>query len=38
MNGVYSRFLAAPFPARTTIAVAGLPFGAAVEIEALVGP
>ena len=38
MNGVYSRFFTAPFPARTTIAVAGLPFGAAVEIEALVGP
>lgn len=38
MNGVYSRFFAAPFPARTTIAVAALPFGAAVEIEALVGP
>jgi 2-iminobutanoate/2-iminopropanoate deaminase len=38
MNAVYARHFAAPFPARTTIAVAGLPLGAAVEIEVLVGP
>ena len=38
MNAVYARYFEAPFPARTTIAVAGLPFGAAVEIEVLVGP
>jgi 2-iminobutanoate/2-iminopropanoate deaminase len=38
MNAVYARHFAAPFPARTTIAVAGLPLGAAVEIEVLIGP
>ena len=38
MNAVYGRHFTAPFPARTTIAVAGLPLGAAVEIEVLVGP
>lgn len=38
MNTVYARHFEAPFPARTTVAVAGLPFGAAVEIEVLVGP
>ena len=38
MNAIYERYFEAPFPARTTIAVAGLPLGAAVEIEALVGP
>lgn len=38
MNAVYARHFTAPFPARTTIAVAGLPLGAAVEIEVLVGP
>jgi len=33
MNEVYSRYFAAPFPARSTIQVAGLPKGAQVEIE-----
>jgi 2-iminobutanoate/2-iminopropanoate deaminase len=33
MNEVYARFLAAPYPARTTVAVAALPLGAAVEME-----
>jgi 2-iminobutanoate/2-iminopropanoate deaminase len=33
MNGAYSRRFAKPYPARTTIAVAGLPLGARVEIE-----
>lgn len=34
MNGVYARYFSEPFPARSTIAVAGLPRGAKVEIEA----
>jgi 2-iminobutanoate/2-iminopropanoate deaminase len=38
MNAIYARHFEAPFPARTTVAVAGLPLGAAVEIEVLVGP
>jgi 2-iminobutanoate/2-iminopropanoate deaminase len=33
MNGVYARYFQAPFPARSTVQVAGLPKGAAVEIE-----
>lgn len=33
MNSVYARVFSAPYPARTTIAVAGLPLGARVEIE-----
>ncbi len=33
MNAVYARHVAAPYPARTTIAVAALPLGAAVEID-----
>jgi 2-iminobutanoate/2-iminopropanoate deaminase len=33
MNTVYARYFEAPYPARTTIEAAGLPFGAAVEIE-----
>src|SRR5262245_51124301 len=33
VNEVYARYFAAPFPARTTVAVAALPLGAAVEIE-----
>ena len=33
MNTVYSKVFAAPYPARTTVAVAGLPLGARVEIE-----
>ncbi|MFT4219644.1 MAG: Rid family detoxifying hydrolase [Microbacterium sp.] len=33
MNEVYDSFFTAPHPARTTVAVAGLPLGALVEIE-----
>jgi len=35
MNEVYARYFGAPFPARSTIQVAGLPKGAQVEIEAI---
>jgi 2-iminobutanoate/2-iminopropanoate deaminase len=35
MNGVYAEFFAEPFPARSTVAVAGLPKDARVEIEAI---
>ena len=37
MNGVYARHFRAPFPARTTIGVAALPLGAAVEIDLVAG-
>jgi 2-iminobutanoate/2-iminopropanoate deaminase len=33
MNAAYQTRFTAPFPARTTVAVAGLPLGAQVEIE-----
>jgi 2-iminobutanoate/2-iminopropanoate deaminase len=33
MNAVYARQFSAPYPARTTIAVAALPLGAAVEMD-----
>jgi 2-iminobutanoate/2-iminopropanoate deaminase len=33
MNTVYARHFAAPYPARTTVAVAALPLGAAVEVD-----
>jgi 2-iminobutanoate/2-iminopropanoate deaminase len=33
MNAAYKTRFAAPFPARTTVAVAGLPLNARVEIE-----
>jgi 2-iminobutanoate/2-iminopropanoate deaminase len=33
MNAVYATKFSAPFPARSTVAVAGLPLGARVEIE-----
>jgi 2-iminobutanoate/2-iminopropanoate deaminase len=33
MNAVYARQFSEPFPARTTVAVAGLPLGAHIEIE-----
>ncbi len=33
MNGAYESRFTKPFPARTTVAVAGLPLGARVEIE-----
>lgn len=35
VNGVYGSFFAADPPARSTVQVAGLPGGAAVEIEAV---
>jgi 2-iminobutanoate/2-iminopropanoate deaminase len=37
MNEVYARHFAAPYPARTTVAVAALPLGAIVEIEMIAG-
>jgi 2-iminobutanoate/2-iminopropanoate deaminase len=37
MNEVYARHFAAPYPARTTVAVAALPLGAAVELETIAG-
>jgi 2-iminobutanoate/2-iminopropanoate deaminase len=36
MNAVYERQFEAPHPARTTIAVAALPLGAAIEIDVVV--
>lgn len=33
MNAAYETRFSRPYPARTTVAVAGLPLGAAVEIE-----
>ena len=36
LNAVYARHFAEPYPARTTVAVAGLPLGAAVEIDMVV--
>jgi 2-iminobutanoate/2-iminopropanoate deaminase len=33
MNAIYTKHVAAPYPARSTIQVAGLPMGAMVEIE-----
>lgn len=33
MNAEYARRFSSPFPARSTVAVAGLPLGARVEIE-----
>lgn len=35
MNAVYSEYFKEPFPARSTIQVAGLPRGAQVEIEVI---
>lgn len=35
MNEVYAAAFAEPYPARSTVAVAGLPRGARVEIEAI---
>ena len=35
MNGVYAQAFDAPYPARSTVAVAALPAGARVEIEAI---
>src|SRR5580765_6919037 len=36
LNGVYAKHFRQPFPARTTIAAAALPFGARVEIDLVV--
>jgi 2-iminobutanoate/2-iminopropanoate deaminase len=36
MNGVYGQFFEGEPPARSTVAVAGLPLGALLEIEAIV--
>lgn len=33
VNSIYAEHFTQPYPARTTVAVAGLPLGAAVEIE-----
>lgn len=33
MNAVYAKHFSEPFPARSTVTVAGLPLGARVEIE-----
>lgn len=33
MNAIYQKHVATPFPARSTIQIAGLPMGARVEIE-----
>jgi len=35
MNAVYAKYFSEPFPARSTIQVAGLPRGAQVEIEVI---
>jgi 2-iminobutanoate/2-iminopropanoate deaminase len=35
MNAVYSKYFREPFPARSTIQVAGLPRGSQVEIEVI---
>ena len=35
VNEVYARHFSSPFPARSTVAVSGLPKGALVEIEAI---
>ena len=35
MNGVYSEFFQAPFPARSAVAVKTLPKGALVEVECI---
>ena len=35
MNAIYEKHVTKPYPARSTIQVAGLPMGARVEIEFL---
>ena len=37
VNAVYAKYLQDPYPARTTIQVAGLPLGAKVQIETVLG-
>jgi len=34
-NSIYAKYFKAPYPARTTIAVAALPLGASVEIDVI---
>jgi 2-iminobutanoate/2-iminopropanoate deaminase len=36
VNSIYAKHFKAPYPARTTIAVAALPLGAAIEIDVIV--
>jgi 2-iminobutanoate/2-iminopropanoate deaminase len=36
VNGIYARHFDKPYPARTTIGVAALPLGAAIELDAIV--
>jgi 2-iminobutanoate/2-iminopropanoate deaminase len=36
MNAIYARHFAEPYPARTTVGVAALPLGAAMEIDVVV--
>ncbi|HUZ65247.1 MAG TPA: Rid family detoxifying hydrolase [Acetobacteraceae bacterium] len=36
VNGIYARYFAEPYPARTTIGVVALPLGAVVEIDVVV--
>jgi len=33
VNAIYAKHFKAPFPARTTVEVAGLPLGAAIELD-----
>ncbi len=35
VNSIYAKYFKAPYPARTTIAVAALPLGASVEIDVI---
>jgi 2-iminobutanoate/2-iminopropanoate deaminase len=36
VNAVYAKWFAKPYPSRSTVAVAALPLGATIEIEAVV--
>ena len=36
MNGIYAKYFAQPYPARTTVGVAALPLGASVEVDIIV--
>jgi 2-iminobutanoate/2-iminopropanoate deaminase len=35
MNEVYAKYFSAPYPARSTVVVAGIPKGAKVEVDAI---
>ncbi|WP_318241767.1 Rid family hydrolase [Arthrobacter pullicola] len=37
INAAYAKYLQEPYPVRTTIQVAGLPLGAKVQIETVLG-